>query len=211
MARARYLTIRSDHPEFHRVGRVVSLLEQGGVVLIPTDTVHALVCDPRRKEALARLRQIKPSLGDRPLTLLTRDLSVASRYAYLDDAAFKFIKGLTPGPYAFLLKGTKEVPRLVLDPKRKQAGIRIPASPLCRALLEGLGGLLVSTSATLEAGAAPASHWDVFEEYENKVDLIVDDEGELGTVPSTIIDMVSVPYRIAREGRGMAALAPIMA
>ena len=210
MAKARYITIRAESPELHKTTRVAEALGRGAVVLLPTDSVYAVACDPRQRDALARLRLLRPGRDKRPLTLLCHDLSVASRYAHLDDDAFKLIRSLAPGPYTFLLRGTKAVPKLVLDPKRRQAGLRIPDAPLVQALLEQLDGPLVSASARLQSGDLPAGHWELFEEYENQVDLIIDDEQDFGRTPSTVIDMITPEYQIIREGLGLEAVEPFI-
>jgi tRNA threonylcarbamoyl adenosine modification protein (Sua5/YciO/YrdC/YwlC family) len=210
MARAVFYKIHPVHPEGHKIDKVVQAMERGAVVLYPTDTVYALGCDPRNKEAIDRLRTIKPEMARQPLTLLCSKLTEVSQYAYIEDGAFKLIKALTPGPYTFILKATRELPRLLLDPRRKTAGLRIPDYPICRALLERLGGPLTSTSAPLPFEYVPLDRFELFGEFEKLVDVIVDDGQPVSDMPSTIIDLTRPAHRIVREGRGMAALAPFI-
>ena len=203
------ITLNARHAEPRRIARIAHVLREGGIALYPTDTMYALGCDPQNADAIRRLRLLH---GDqqRLLTVICRSLSEVSRYAYLGDDAFKLIKALTPGPYTFILEGTKDMPRLVLNPKRRTAGVRIPNSPICIAMLEELNGLLVSTSARLPNGETPESIWELFEEWRDLIDIIVDDEGALPTVPSTVIDMTTPAFEIIREGQGLEALLPFM-
>jgi tRNA threonylcarbamoyl adenosine modification protein (Sua5/YciO/YrdC/YwlC family) len=203
------LTINAVNPEPRRVARVAQILREGGIALYPTDTMYALGCDPHNADALKRLRALG---GDeqRLLTVICRSLSEVSHYAYIEDRAFKLIKALTPGPYTFILEGTKEMPRLVLNPKRRTAGVRIPGCPICMALLNELDGLLVSTSARLPDGEPPDSIWDLFDAWRGLIDIIVDDEGPLPEIPSTVIDMTTPAFEIIREGKGLEALLPFM-
>ena len=117
---------------------------------------------------------------------------------------------LTPGPFTFILKGTKEMPRLVLDPRRKTAGLRIPDHPICRAILARLGGILASTSAKLPDTEEVESLDELFDLFSHRVDLIVDDGGALRNVPSTVIDLATPDFEIVREGLGMEALTPFL-
>lgn len=204
--------IHPDHPEPFKIGKVAAALREGAIFLYPTDTVYAVGCDPRNKGAVERLRIFKSELagGDtaaRHLTLLCPSLSEIATYAYVDDAAFKFIKALTPGPFTFILKATKEIPRLVLNPKRKTAGLRIPNHRICQALLRELGGLLVSSSARLPSGEDAVDRFELFDALARRLDVIIDDDEALGTTPSTVIDLTTPEFEIVREGLGMEALA----
>lgn len=203
------LNLNACHPEPRKIARVAQILRQGGIALYPTDTMYALGCDPHNADALRRLRQFH---GDenKLLTVICRSLSEVSRYAYLDDNAFRLLKALTPGPFTFILQGTKEMPKLLLSPKRRTAGVRIPNCSICMALLEELGGLLVSTSARLPNGQDPESIWELFDAWRDMIDIIVDDEQALPSVPSTVLDMTAPTFEIIREGQGMDKLLPFM-
>lgn len=210
MAKALYYKIHPDHPEPYRVQKVADALRDGAVILYPTDTVYAIGCDPRNKDALQRLKTIKPLDKQHALTMLCPSLSEIATYAYVEDDAFKLMKALTPGPYTFLLKATKEMPKLVLTPKRKTCGLRIPNHKICRSLLAELDSLLVSTSARLPSGDEFYSPFELFEGLDHLVDIIVDDEESLGLDPSTVIDLTQPEFEIIREGQGMAALNAFM-
>ena len=192
------------------MGKVAEAIGRGAVVLYPTDTVYAIGCHPGDKDSIERLRALKPQSQNLALTLLSPSLSDLTRYTYVDDTAFKLMRALTPGPYTFILKATKMVPKLVQNPKRKTAGVRIPDHPFCQALLAELGEPLVTTSARMPDGSAPPSEWEMFEALAPLVDVIVDDELPMNTVPSTVLDLTEEEHFILREGAGMERLKPFM-
>lgn len=210
MAKAVIYRVYPDHPEAHKIAKAADALRDGALILYPTDTVYGIGCDPRNKDAIERLRAIKQGGVSRLLTLICPSLSDLATYAYVDDGAFKLMRSLTPGPYTFILKGTKEVPRLVLDPRRKTTGLRVPDHPTCQALLARIGHPLVSTSAKLPGSEEAETREELFEMFEHRVDLIVDDGLPLRTEPSTMIDMTTPEFEIIREGKGMEALIPFM-
>lgn len=208
MSRAVIYKVYPDHPEAYKVNKVAEALRGGALMLYPSDTVYAIGCDPHNKQAVERLRTIKPNEGGQKLlTVLCPSLTAIATYARVDDRAFKLMKALTPGPYTFILMGTKEVPKLVLHPKRKTIGVRVPDHPLVQALLGRLDGLLVSTSAKLPELEEAETREELYAAFENLVDVIVDDGEALGREPSTIIDMTTPDYEIVREGLGMSELA----
>ncbi len=200
MAQAVVYKVHADHPERHKIAKVVEALAGGALLLFPTDSVFAVGCDPRDHRALERLRALKPVDERRPLTILCPSIASVSTYAHVDDASFKLMRSLTPGPVTFILKATKEVPRLVLNPKRRTAGVRVPDSPICQALLESLGGVIVSSSARLpDDGALPRSKEELFAALAPRVDIIVDD-GTFARDFSTVLDMTGDEIEIVREG-----------
>ena len=123
--------IHPDNPQSRKIEAVVEVLKQGGVALYPTDTVYAIGCDLQHKGAVQRVRQLKQLANDKPLTFLCSSLSNIADYAHVSDPAYRIIRRFIPGPYTFLLPATKAVPRLVMNPKRKTSGIRVPNSPIC--------------------------------------------------------------------------------
>jgi tRNA threonylcarbamoyl adenosine modification protein (Sua5/YciO/YrdC/YwlC family) len=202
--------INPDYPEPHRLSSVVHAMREGAVVLFPTDSVYAIGVDPHNREALARLHFFKPSASLKPQTMLCPSLTYAARYAHLDDEAFMLMRALTPGPFMFILKATKEVPKLVLNPKRKTAGLRIPDNKICQGLLHGLEGLIISTSAKVPDEHEIYSTYELFDALENQVDLIIDDGRDLSLGHTTVLDLTQTPPEIVREGLGMARLAPFV-
>ncbi len=173
-------------------------------MLYPTDTVYAIGCDLRDKGALERVRQIKRLSNDKPLTFLCPSLANIATYAHISDPNYRLVRRLVPGPYTFLLPASKAVPRLVMNPKRKTTGIRVPDHKLCLALLTELGSPIVSTSAHVSANAEPQpiSKVELWDSLAKLVDLIIDDGTEPGSQVSTILDLTGDEPLLVRRGLG---------
>ncbi len=203
-------TVHPETPQIRRIEKIRDALRDGAVMLYPTDTVYAIGCDLNVKSAVERVRRLKQLSNDKPLTFLCSSLSNIAQYAWVSDPAYRIMKRLIPGPYTFLLPATKLVPRLVMSPKRKTSGIRVPDHPVCQALLEALGNPMISTSAHLpdENGETPTAQLDrvtLFDEFDSLVDIIVDDDSEPGFQVSTILDMTGDEPVIVRKGLGWEA------
>jgi len=200
--------IHPDNPQSRKIEAVVEVLKQGGVALYPTDTVYAIGCDLQHKGAVQRVRQLKQLANDKPLTFLCSSLSNIADYAHVSDPAYRIIRRFIPGPYTFLLPATKAVPRLVMNPKRKTSGIRVPNSPICLALIEALDNPIISTSAlTLAPGAGSGSKVTIqkpalFDALEKLVDIVIDDDRPLTYEVSTILDVSEAEPRLVRQGLG---------
>ncbi|MEO1620237.1 MAG: L-threonylcarbamoyladenylate synthase, partial [Cyanobacteria bacterium J06632_3] len=168
----------------------------------------AIGCDLNSKAALKRVRQLKQLSNDKPLTFLCASLSNIASYAHVSDPAFRIMKHLIPGPYTFLLPATKSVPRLVMNPKRKTTGIRVPDNSLCLALIEALENPIISTSAlpivrnSTEDDTEALSKATLFDRMEKLVDVIVDSDTELRYQVSTILDMTGNASKVVRQGQG---------
>jgi tRNA threonylcarbamoyl adenosine modification protein (Sua5/YciO/YrdC/YwlC family) len=203
-------TVHPENPQIRRIEEIKDALQNGAVMLYPTDTVYAIGCDLNVKSAVERVRRLKQLSNDKPLTFLCSSLSNITQYAWVNDPTYRIMKRLIPGPYTFLLPATKLVPRLVMDPKRKTSGIRVPDHPVCQALLTALGNPIISTSAHLPDEDGKTSDVDLerarlFDEFDNLVDIIVDDGKELGFEVSTIVDMTGEEPVIVRKGLGWEA------
>jgi tRNA threonylcarbamoyl adenosine modification protein (Sua5/YciO/YrdC/YwlC family) len=198
--------LHPDNPQGRKVQAIAEALRQGAVALYPTDTVYAIGCDLNHRGAVERVRQLKQMANDKPLTFLCASLSNIAAYARVSDAAYRIIRRLIPGPYTFVLPATKQVPRLVMSPKRRTTGIRVPDSPICMALMEALDNPVISTSAlTLVAGGRdqrPVQKMDVFDSLEKQVDLIIDDDLPLTYDVSTIVDVSGTNPQVVRQGLG---------
>ncbi|NEP04243.1 MAG: threonylcarbamoyl-AMP synthase, partial [Okeania sp. SIO4D6] len=156
-----FYELHPDTPQQRRVEQIISDLKNGAVMLYPTDTVYAIGCDLYAKSAVERVRQIKQLSNDKPLTFLCSSLSNIANYAIVSDSAYRIIKRLIPGPYTFVLPATKLVPRLVMSPKRKTTGIRVPDNQSCLSLLETLANPIISTSAHITSDAEGMAPVDV--------------------------------------------------
>ncbi|MEM7769167.1 MAG: L-threonylcarbamoyladenylate synthase [Cyanobacteria bacterium P01_A01_bin.37] len=201
---ATHYRLHPDNPQPQRIEEIRGALRSGAVMLYPTDTVYAIGCDLNVKSAVQRVRHIKQFSNDKPLTFLCSSLSDISQYAYVTDAAYRVVKRLIPGPFTFLLPATKLVPRLVMAPKRKTTGIRVPNNRICMELLEALGNPVISTSATtpFNPDDTRVSQAELFDQFDHLVDLIIDDDQPVGHEYSTIIDLRNDPPLIVRKGLG---------
>ncbi|XGB42537.1 MAG: threonylcarbamoyl-AMP synthase [Nodosilinea sp. LVE1205-7] len=189
------------NPESRKISTIVNDLRSGSIALYPTDTVYAIGCDLNHRGAVQRVRQLKQLANDKPLTFLCHSLSNIADYAVVSDGAYRLIRRLIPGPFTFLLPATKLVPRLVMSPKRRTTGIRVPNHGICLALMQTLGNPVISTSAlTLAAGAETMDKARLFDALENLVDIIVDDDQPLTYQVSTIVDMGQGQPLIVRQG-----------
>ena len=198
--------IHPQNPQSRKVEVIRDALKQGAIMLYPTDTVYAIGCDLTVKSAVQRVRQLKQMANDKPLTFMCSSLSNIAQYAWVSDPAYRTIRRLIPGTYTFLLPATKLVPRLVMSPKRRTTGIRVPDHPICLALIESLGNPIVSTSALSIMGDAtsPApSKAELFDAVGPRVDLIIDSNSDMGYGLSTIVDLTDPEYpAIERQGLG---------
>lgn len=204
---AQYFKIHSENPQMRLVSQSVSILRQGGVIVYPTDSSYALGCCLGDKTALDRIRKLRQIPAAQNMTLFCRDLSEIASYALVNNSAFRMMKSMTPGPYTFILKAKKDVPKRLQHPKRKTIGIRIPNNPISLALLSALGEPMISISLVLPNEDLPETEPDVIDEKIGKqVDLIID--GEAGGMDfTTILDMTGDEPVILREGLGVDDLA----
>jgi tRNA threonylcarbamoyl adenosine modification protein (Sua5/YciO/YrdC/YwlC family) len=192
------IEIHPTHPQARRVHQVVEVLRRGGVIVYPTGTVYGLGCDIHQKKAVQRIYQIRQLKKDHPLSFMCPDLSKIARYAHVDDFAYRIMKRLVPGPYTFVLRATREVPKLLVR-KQKTVGIRVPDDTIALALLNELGSPIVSTSAIIDGEAL--NDPDELHARFPHVDAFVDG-GWGGIEPSTVIDLTGDEAVVLREGAG---------
>jgi tRNA threonylcarbamoyl adenosine modification protein (Sua5/YciO/YrdC/YwlC family) len=180
----------------------VSILRKGGVIVYPTDSCYALGCHIGDKAAMDRIIRMREVDEGHNMTLVCRDLSEISSFAKVGNADFRLIKSLTPGPYTFLLKATRDVPKRLQHPKRKTIGLRIPDNKIALDLLESLGEPILSSSLILPGDEFPMSEPDeITERLLKKVDLIID-AGPGGISETTVLDLTLEEPHIVREGLG---------
>ncbi|MGH8583193.1 MAG: L-threonylcarbamoyladenylate synthase [Gammaproteobacteria bacterium] len=199
---AQHYRIHPDNPPMRLIRQAAELLRQGGVLVYPTDSCYALGCGMGERPAELRIRQARGVGPEHELTMVCRDLSEIALYAKVDNAAFRLMKSLTPGPYTFILKATPEVPRRLQNPKRRTIGLRIPAQRVVQLLLGQLDAPLMSTTLRLRGAALPiAEGEEAYERLHKQVDAVLD-AGSCGLEPTTVIDLVEAIPRVIRRGRG---------
>ena len=200
---SQYFEIHPDNPQKRLISQAVSIIQDGGVIVYPTDSCYALGCHVGNKQAMERIARIRKTDTKHNFTLVCRDLSDIATYARVDNSTFRMLKTLTPGPYTFVLKATNEVPRRLQNPKRKTIGIRIPDNAICQALLDELGEPLMSSTLIMPGNELPETDpEDIRDLLEKHVDLIVDG-GNCGFEPTSVLSLAdNGEMEIMRRGRG---------
>ncbi|MFA0473769.1 L-threonylcarbamoyladenylate synthase [Vibrio breoganii] len=199
---SQYFYVHPDNPQARLITQATAIIRNGGVVIYPTDSGYALGCQLENKSALDRVCRIRKIDDKHNFTLLCRDLSELSLYARVDNSAFRLLKNNTPGAYTFIFKGTKEVPRRLMNAKRKTIGIRVPDNKIALDLLEALGEPMMSTTLILPGNEVTESDpEEIRDKLEHAVDLIING-GYLGEQPTTVIDFSEDDPVIARRGAG---------
>ncbi len=199
---SQYFQIHPDNPQQRLIHQAVELVRNGAVIVYPTDSAYALGCHLGDKKALDRIRRIRQVDDKHNFTLVCRDLSEISTYAKVDNSAYRLINAHTPGPYTFILKGTREVPRRLMHPKRRSIGLRVPDNAIVRMLLAELNEPLMSSTLILPGEDMPMTEaYEIRELLEHQVDLVIDG-GHCGIEPTTVVDMTGDVPQILREGMG---------
>ena len=199
---ARYFDVHPVDPQPRSIAQVVALLRDDALVAYPTDSSYALGCRVGSHTGADRIRRIR-SLDDKHhFTLVCADFGQLGQLVQLDNAAFRAIKSVTPGPYTFILPATKEVPRRLAHPRKRTVGVRIPDHAVVRALLRELGEPLLSSTLTLPDAAGPMTDgWQIKEELDHVLDAVVD-AGDCGTEPTTVVDWSEGAPEVVRVGTG---------
>jgi len=199
---SQFFSIHPDNPQARLIRQAVDIVRQGGVIIYPTDSAYALGCHIGDKQALQRIRQIRRLDDDHNFSLVCRDLSDLGIYARVSNSAYRLLKAATPGPYTFVLQATKEVPRRLVNPKRKTIGLRVPDNAICSALLSELGEPIMSSSLILPGHELPLTDpLEMRDLLEKQVDLIIDG-GFCGVESTSVIGLEDDQPVILREGRG---------
>lgn len=199
---SRYIELHPVNPQQRLVDRVVTVLRDGGLVAYPTDSGYALACTPGNKEGMDRIRQIRRLDEKHNFTFVCADFAQAGPLAIVGNNAFRLIKRLTPGPWTFILKGTREVPRMTLNPKKHTLGVRIPDHAITQSLVAAFGAPLLSSTFIRPGLDEPeSSGWQIEDELGHLIDVVI--EGPVGsTEPTTVVDLTSDVPEVLREGAG---------
>ncbi|MGD8253137.1 MAG: L-threonylcarbamoyladenylate synthase [Syntrophobacterales bacterium] len=194
------LEINPHNPQKRLIRRAVEILLNGGVIAYPTDTYYGIGCDIFNKNAIARVYKLKRRPKHKPFSFICSDFKNISQYAQVTNYAFKTMKRLLPGPYTFILQGSRLVPKIMLT-KRKTAGIRVPDHAICLAMVQELGHPVLSTSATGPDGDILESLIEIEERLGHALDLIIDG-GPVPSKPSSVVSLIDDSPEIIREGEG---------
>jgi tRNA threonylcarbamoyl adenosine modification protein (Sua5/YciO/YrdC/YwlC family) len=195
------LEINPKHPEPRKIKKVVEVLANGGVIAYPTDTYYGIGCDLLNKAAIEKIYQLKRRSPHQPFSFICNDLKNISEYAQVTNYAYKTMKRLLPGPYTFVLEGSRLVPKIMLT-KRQTVGIRVPDHQICLAMVEEFGHPIISTSATdAETNTILTTPREIQDKLGHALDLIVDG-GIVPGVASSVISLIDDTPEILREGAG---------
>ncbi|MBW2568866.1 MAG: threonylcarbamoyl-AMP synthase [Deltaproteobacteria bacterium] len=195
------IKINSTNPQERLIRKTVETLKRSGIIAYPTDTYYGIGCDIMNKKAIEKIYQLKQRNKKKPFSFICSGLKNISHYAKVSNYAYKTMKRLLPGPYTFILEGSKLVPRIMLT-KRKTAGIRVPDNSICLALVEELGNPIITTSATMPDGTIlhdPALIHDLFH---SRIDIVIDGETPVMGQPSSVISLIDDMPEVIRKGVG---------
>ncbi len=193
--------INEQNPQKRLIQKAKEILEEGGVIIYPTDTVYAYGCDINDKRAIERIYRIKKIAKNKPLSFIFTDISEIHEYVRnISDVAFKIMKKSLPGPYTFIFKASKMVPRIAIT-NQKTIGIRIPDNNVALDLVRALGRPIMSASVSTSTGEYIIEPGDLEKVYRNEVDLVIDC-GPRISHPSTVIDFSEGDVRVIRKGKG---------
>jgi tRNA threonylcarbamoyl adenosine modification protein (Sua5/YciO/YrdC/YwlC family) len=199
------IRIYDENPNLKRVRQIVDILEEGGIIIYPTDTVYAIGCDinaNRSIEKIARLKGLNPDNPD--MSLIFHDMSQLAKYTIIrDNNIFKLLKRNLPGPFTFIVQANNQIPKLFKN-KKKTVGIRIPDSKIVLELVRELGRPIITTSIhdpdeVLEYSTDPEL---IYEKYRDFADVVID--GGYGkNEASTIVNCTGDEIEIIRQGLGI--------
>ena len=196
------LSIHPHNPQPRLIHQVIECLQDGGVIIYPTDTIYGLGCDIKQPKAIEKICQIKnidPQKAQ--LSFICSDLSHLSEYTKsIDTPLYRMLKNYLPGPYTFILPASKQVPK-ILQSKKSTIGLRVPDNIICQQILSALGNPILSTSLPGEMVEDYTDPEIIYKKFENLVDFVIDG-GIGGMTPSTMVDCTTDDWTILRQGLG---------
>ncbi len=194
------IEINPDNPQERLVALAADVLKKGGIIAYPTDTHYGIGCDIMNKKAIERVYQLKQRNKNKPFSFICSDLKNISSYAKVSNYAYKTMKRLLPGPYTFILEGSRLVPKIMLT-KRKTAGIRVPDNRICLALIHALKNPIISTSAKIPDADFIQDPSLIHDHYGGRIDVVIDG-GPVPGEPSSVISLIDDIPEVIREGIG---------
>jgi len=194
------IEINPKNPQGRQIKRLVEILQSGGTIAYPTDTYYGIGCDILNKKAIRKIYQLKQRNKSKPFSFICSDLKNISHYANVSNYAYKTMKRLLPGPYTFILEGSRLVPKIMLT-KRKTAGIRVPNHMICLALVKELGNPIITTSATKPDGTIINEPSFIHDFFRSRIDIVIDG-GPVPGKPSSVISFIDDVPEVIRRGIG---------
>ena len=194
------LKVNPHQPQPRHIAAAVEVLNGGGVIVYPTDSLYAVGCSVQEKKAINQLYRIKAEDRQKPLSFICDSIRMASRFAVVGNHAYRVMKRVTPGPFTFILEAQNIVPKIMLT-KRHTVGIRIPNNNICLAMVSALAGPMVSTSIHPRYGDNLQDPAEIHERLKGMIDLVLDG-GEVFPVVSTVVDLTGREPELVRQGAG---------
>lgn len=198
------IEINPKNPQIRHISKVVAILKEGGIIAYPTDTIYGIGCDIFNQRAIQKIYQLKQRSPNQPFSFICSDLKNISHYAKVSNYAYKTMRRLLPGPYTFVLEGSKLVPKIMLT-RRKTAGIRVPNNAICLALVAGLGNPIITTSASKPDGGILNDPYLIDELYRSRIQIVIDG-GPVAGLPSSVISLINDSPEVLRKGMGDVSL-----
>ena len=194
------IKINAHTPPERSIKKVVDVLLRGGIIAYPTDTYYGIGCDIMNKKAIEKIYQLRQRNKKKPFSFICSGLKNISHYAKVTNYAYKTMRRLLPGPYTFILEGSRLVPKIMLT-KRKSVGIRVPDSPICLALVEALGHPIISTSAKMPNGTMLHDPTLIRDHFKKNIDVVIEG-GPVPGRPSSVVSLIDDTPEVIREGLG---------
>jgi tRNA threonylcarbamoyl adenosine modification protein (Sua5/YciO/YrdC/YwlC family) len=202
---SQFFQIHPENPQARLVKQAVEIIQKGGLVVLPTDCAYILVCHIGDKSAMERVKTLRELDDKHNYTLVCRDLSELSNYAKVNNSTYRQLKQHTPGAFTFILDATKEVPKRLIQPKKKTIGMRVPDNAILQAILEELNEPLMSTSLIMPGDELPLSDpYEIRQMLEHSLDLVIDG-GYCGFEATTVLDLTGEEVVLLRQGVGDAS------
>ncbi len=188
------------NPQPRHITRVTEALREGKIIAYPTDTYYGIGCDLYQKKAIEKIYRLKKRSLKKPFSFICADLKDISQYARVSNYAYRIMRRLLPGPYTFILDGTRLVPKIMLSP-RKEAGIRVPDSQICMALVKALGNPIITTTASNAADVPLTDPQEIETLFKDSIEIVIDG-GAVPSEPSTVVSLIEDTPKIIRKGLG---------
>ncbi len=194
------IEINPQNPQPRLINEIVYVLKQGGVIAYPTDTYYGIGCDIFNKQAIQKIYRLKKQNHEKPFSFICSDLKHISRYAKISNYAYRTMRRLLPGPYTFILPGSKMVPKIMIT-RRKTVGIRVPANTICTTLVKTFGNPILNTTAATPDGQIFSDPSLLHDFFGGQIDAVIDG-GPVPGQPSSIISLMDDIPEVIREGLG---------
>ncbi len=199
---AQYFDVHPVNPQPRSLSQIARILDDGGLIAYPTDSCFAFGCSLGNAEGVSRIKRIRHLDDKHHFTLVVDSFAKLGAYVEMDNWVFRAVKAATPGPYTFILKASREVPKMMLHPKKRTVGVRIPDHRTTLALLDAVGAPLLSSTLLLPDHDEPLTDgWTIKDLLDHQIDAVLD-SGDCGVEPTTVVDLSGDEPEILRVGAG---------